>query len=71
MKKLPQSSFFWFGSGSVSLILALVLIAPKFAGAGNVIFGILGGVMAAWSAYSWYTFGKLKKKEEETADRPY
>lgn len=69
--KLPQSSFFWFGSGSVSLILAFVLIAPKFAGAGNVVFGIIGGILAAWSAFSWYTFGKLKNKEEKEADRPY
>ena len=45
--KLPQSSFFWFGSGSVSLILAFVLIAPKFAGAGNVVFVIIVNYVAA------------------------
>ncbi len=68
---LPKSSFSWFGIGSVTLILAFVLIAPKFTGAGNVIFGILGGILAAASAYSWYTFGKLRKKEEDEAARPY
>ena len=67
---LPKSSFSWFGIGSVTLILAFVLIAPKFAGAGNTIFGILGGLLAAASAYSWYTFGKLKKKEEDEST-PY
>jgi hypothetical protein len=67
---LPKSSFSWFGIGSVTLILAIALIFPYYKGAGNVIFGIIGGLSIVTSAYSWYTFVKLRKKEKEEST-PY